>query len=568
MRHLVGLVLITFVPPPVVHLAAQAPSLVETASDSPGLPRFTLREIVAGPSDTLTRIPGRWLKAALAARPESLAAKAYRDAATRGGVTPLQGDVLASERARHVMGLYRRPELIGAIQRTLASIRTTLPSDTTLARFDHLFRSRGQWIVDLHDAALVWARMRVPGLTWESARRSLARAHWLPAGDSVASSEAVPRALYSLTILAANDSAAFEAVRSDLWNTDSASASAALHLLTGYNESQSWYVDALEFFLTEPWIPDQGRGGALSDQVRSYWGGGRAPAAEVQAMVPEIRTRLFGHPQAVPHYGVPRRLFERLVRTDNPSAEAWLELHGQTSLLRALRRLPTGDTSLVLLQSGSEAIRLTTVPRQARESLNGFLEPRDAIAIDPGYSPLLALGAVVHEWQHLLFRQRQLDAFVSGLPRHRAAIVQLPWAEPYLAEGFAEWSTEQILAPLAERWPILSLGELQKRAALAQKGAEDQHVLGYALVRALADAVGDRAVTTDLLVRHAEDPSRLVRHPRVRGAWNQHRTAPDRVFTMPAGRVLIPEVTFTIEDGFPDVIGSRILIPPAGRGQR
>jgi hypothetical protein len=37
---------------------------------------------------------------------------------------------------------------------------------------------------------------------------------------------------------------------------------------------------------------------------------------------------------------------------------------------------------------------------------------------------------------------------------------------------------------------------------------------------------------------------------------------------MPAGRVLIPEVTFTIEDGFPDVIASRILIPPAGRGQR
>jgi hypothetical protein len=28
---------------------------------------------------------------------------------------------------------------------------------------------------------------------------------------------------------------------------------------------------------------------------------------------------------------------------------------------------------------------------------------------------------------------------------------------------------------------------------------------------------------------------------------------------------LIPEITFTIEDGYPDVIATRILVPPSGK---
>src|SRR5215208_6900437 len=42
-------------------------------SPSPELPRFTLRQIVTGSNDTLRRIPGAWLRAAMEAQPESLA---------------------------------------------------------------------------------------------------------------------------------------------------------------------------------------------------------------------------------------------------------------------------------------------------------------------------------------------------------------------------------------------------------------------------------------------------------------------------------------------------------------
>jgi hypothetical protein len=208
------------------------------------------------------------------------------------------------------------------------------------------------------------------------------------------------------------------------------------------------------------------------------------------------------------------------------------------------------------------------VPGQARESLNGFLEPRDAIAIDPGYSPLLALGAVVHEWQHLIFRRRQLRALVAGYAEANSPSVELPGIQPYLAEGFAEWSTERILVPLVTRWPLLGLGELEKRAGLAHIGTDDPHTLGYALVRALAGALPNPSVTTDLLLKYADHPSGVVAEPLLRRAWGKYRGTPDRNLATPGHRLLIPEVTFTIEDGFPDIIATRILIPVDGNGKR
>lgn len=539
-------------------LPAQAPATGGSGVASQ-LPRFTLRQIIIGRNDPPERIPGTWLRAAAAAFPESLNIQAYTAAAVRCGLSPLQGTVLASEGSQHVMGLYRRSELTGASRRTLESIREHIPSDSTRARFDRIFRPRSEWIVDVHAAALAWARLRIPGLTWDSARPALAAAHWISGNDSSGDADAIPRALYGLTVLAATDSVAFTAARSDLWRADSASAIAVLALMKGYSESQGWYADALGFFLSEPWIPG-GAGRSIGDYVRDAWRWGQSFPAETGTTVPEIQTRWFGYPQAVPHYGVPRALFQQLVRTENASAAEWLKRHGQTGLLRALRWLPLGDTSLTLLRVGSESFRLTTIPRQSRESLNGFLEPRDAIAIDPGYSPLLALGAVVHEWQHLLFRRRQLQAFAE-MRKWSSSAAELPGVQPYLAEGFAEWSTERILSSVVDRWPLVGLGEIEKRAGMASKGADDQHVVGYALVRTLAAVVPDPGAVTDLLLRHAEDPSRIVAEPTLRKAWSKYRTGPDRLFAGRAQRLLIPEVTFTIEDGFPDVVATRILAP-------
>jgi hypothetical protein len=558
-RFLSGSVLFVFYAlAPVTAMEAQAPP-AGPAPASEELPRFTLRQIVLGRSPSQWRIPGPWLRAAIDVPPESLAAQAYHAAAGRIGIEPLEGRVLTAERSPHVMGLFRRAELRAASIRTLEGIRAGLSSDSVRARFDGLFRRRGQWIVDLHDAALAWARTRSPGMAWESARAALVGAHWLAADERDPEAEALPRALYGLAVLAGTDSAAFAAARASLWRADSSSAAAALLLLNGYTEGQRWYADALGFFLRERWVPESG-GRSIQDYVLEEWAltdtTGFAPS------LPRIQTRWFGYPQAVPQYGVPEVLFQHLLHLENPAAAEWFQQHERGDLLRTLRWLPVGDTNLALLRTATETLRLSTVSRQSRESLNGFLEPEDAIVIDPGYSPLLALGAVVHEWQHLLFRRRQLERFGESLAESDlVGGVRLPGVQPHLAEGFAEWSSERILHPITERWPLLALGELEKRADLTQHSSDDQHALGYALVRALATALHNPGRTIETLLRHPEDLALIPKEPALRRAWIRYRGAPDRQLRSQALPVLIPEVTFTIDDGFPDVVATRILVP-------
>lgn len=522
------------------------------------MPRFTLRQIIVARNDSAVRIPGPWFAAASAGFPDSLISRAYRAAAAGAGLEPLSGRTLTSERSHHLMGLYRRTELIKASRSTLQAIRSAIPSDTTRARFDRIFRPRDEWIVDLHDAALTWARVRVPGISWDAARGAFQAVQWVGSADNAPDQEALLRALYGLAVLEASDSAAFAAAKGRLTRADPASGAAILTLLKGYTEGQRWYLDALNFFLVEPWAPG-GTGRSIRDYVREGWRSLNRDQEEVP--LPTIESRWFGYPQAVPQYGVPPVLFPQLVVAGNGAAETWLQEHGQADLLRSLRWLPPGDTTPTLLRSGAETLRLTTVSRHAQESLNGFLEPRDVIAIDPGYAPLLALGAVVHEWQHLLFRRRQLELFAATLGGRSHRMIRLPVAQPHLAEGFAEWSAERLLAPVTRRWPLLGLAEHEKRADLVERSAQDQHTVGYVLVRALAEALNDGAATTDMLLRNAEHPSGIVKEPVLQKAWAKYRGAPDHTLRAPLYRLLIPEVTFTIEDGFPDVITTRILAP-------
>jgi len=107
----------------------------------------------------------------------------------------------------------------------------------------------------------------------------------------------------------------------------------------------------------------------------------------------------------------------------------------------------------------------------------------------------------------------------------------------------------------------LGLGELEKRADLNRRGPDDQHALGYAMVQALASALGDPARVTQVLLQHADDPSAIARDPAVLKAWSRYRGARDRKLSSPVFQVLIPEVTFTVDDGFPEVVTTRILVP-------
>jgi hypothetical protein len=331
-----------------------------------------------------------------------------------------------------------------------------------------------------------------------------------------------------------------------------ASADAVASLLGAYEAAEAWHGAALGFLLAERWIRDSAGPQSIADLMRRAWAG-RVDSV----VVPRIGSRIFRYPQAVPRYGVPGALFPRLVRAENLSARQWMERHTGVGLLEALRLLETSFGAGAVLAAPAETLRITSVREQSAQSANGFLEPRDAILVDPGYVPLLALGAVVHEWEHLLEERRRRLALAGTAD----PVVVLPAIHPFIAEGVAERSTELLLAPLVGRFPLLGVAEAEKRTRLAAASRDEHHVLGYALVRALEAAVADPHRRTQLLELAGDDPTAAARAPEVAAAWRPHARAPELRLDSPSRRVLVPETTFTVEDRFPDVIGTRIITP-------
>jgi hypothetical protein len=509
----------------------------------PMLPSFTLRQIVSGRRDTSSALPGMWVAAARAAPDDAVAR--YDSLARGAGLEVLSGDRLARLGPQRALGLAQRDALVAASSRTLAAMRAQIPDAPTCAAFDRLFRPTGQWLVDLHDAALLFARAGSPGLRFADARPALTAVGWLPA-DTTSDETAVMAALYRLHGLWATDSMMVQGLLDAMRRVDPAHAAAALTLFRAYDAAEEWHSTALRFLLVAPWI---GGGGprSIAERMRASWGDSLPP--------PLVTAHYFGSAQAVPRYGVPVPFFERLVRADNWSARQWLDRHHAPALLETLRLLPRAGAPDAEVATPAETFRLSTVREEAESRDNGFLEPADAIAVDAGYMPLLALAAAVHEWQHLAFerRRRLREAGDTGV------VVTLRGADPYVAEGVAEWRTDVLMRPLAAQFPLLLAGEAEKRVRLAAAGV-DPHAFGFRLVRALAQVVPDPASRLRLLLDAADAPTGVTSEPAVRSAWAAYRAAPDFSYGGPGRRVLIPETTFTVEDGFPDPVALRVRV--------
>ena len=514
----------------------------------PVLPKFTLRQVIAGRRSSELRVPGAWVAAARAR--DWGTDSVYRHLARASGLTPLEGRALEQAASSRAMGTAFREETRAAVARTLAAMHAQIPTPALRARFDRLFRPRGEWLVDLHDAALVLARAGYPGLDLASASEGLAAIGWQPA--DIPPIEAIPIALYRLHALRASDTAAYALLMDAMRKSAPASAEAVGSLLGAYEAAEAWHGAALRFLLVERWIAGRPGPQSIADLMQRSW----ADRLD-SVIVPEIGQRLFRYPQAVPRYGVPGALFPRLVHEDNLSAGQWMQRHTGAGLLATLRHLEPSFGANAVLEAPAETLRITSVREQSAHSANGFLEPRDAILVDPGYVPLLALGAVVHEWQHLLEERHRRLALVGTTDD----MLVLPAIDPFIAEGVAERSTELLLAPIVERFPLLGVAEVEKRTRLAAASRDEHHVLGYAMIRALEAAAGSPARLRQLVELAGNDPAAAARSPELRAAWRGHAAAPDLRLDAPSRRVLVPETTFTVEDRYPDVLETRILTP-------
>jgi hypothetical protein len=520
------------------------------------LPRFTQRQVVlwfAGTTDTVQQLPGPWLKAAEARghTPQSVLA-GYQEVTRAAGVAALERDELGKAVVLRAMGLYRRDEMVAVHRAVLSTIRTHLPDDTTRTRFDFLFRPTGGWQVDIHDVALGWAQTRRPGLDWRAAEQALAAAGQF-SKSGLMGVDSIPRGLYRLFVLSRSDSGRFHSQTERMRVQAPESFEAVTELLAGYQEALAWYRAVMRFLLVERWFGDPDPRSVL-DLTKAAW-------ELTDALVPEIRPQPFGYPEGIPVAGVFPALLDQLIVPQNQTAVRWLARHGSEGLRQVLGRIngPVGDAPV--LELGAWRYDLSTVAKEARRSRGGFLEAEDVVLIDPSYMPLLALGTVLHEWHHIVHAHARLDAHVSD----GASGVTLVQSNLFLAEGLAEYASDQVMQEIAGRYPVMVLGEAEKLAEMAAMRPTDPHLMGFLLFRTLADILPEGGALRRLLARGDNDPSWVVRDPSVVPLLRPYRDTPDLSVGSARRPVVIPEVTFTVEDGFPFVEATRIVVPERNR---
>jgi len=509
------------------------------------LPRFRSKQLVLGKNVAELRLPGAWVAAADSATRPAVRAEQLARAA---GVPTIPPDSVNAVAFYPALGLYQRDQLASALATAMLAVRTGLPA-TSQAAFDALFRPRGAWLLDAHDVALATARRKVRDASWEGAAPAVAAARLVPANlpPGVAS---IPLALYRLAALRDQDSAGYQAARDRLALGGVASAQVAEAILDGYRDAALWQGRAVEFLLSAEWVRMPGGRTSPAALVRQAWG-------RPDLSVPAIRPRYFGLPDAVPRVATPPALVGRIVTPENWSGGEWLRRRGPMGLLEVLRRLDPGVGVHTTVEADGPFV-LTTVGRKAAATVAGFLEPVSEIVEDPGNVPLMAVATTVHEWQHVLMEGDRLALADRGAFRPEGGGLTVVTADPFLAEGFAEWMTEQILSPVVEQQPIVGLGEARKLVVLEAGSAANTHVLGLRLLTALEVATGSAAATRALVLANSADPGAIADAvPAWRGS-----TLQDLVLPASGERRLVPETRFTVEDGVGDVTETWIRVAP------
>jgi hypothetical protein len=398
--------------------------------------------------------------------------------------------------------------------------------------------------LDLHDVAWENAHRRVPALQARPALvvPALRALGLLPAsgGDDPAR---LVQASWQAWVQAQRDPSGMVAQLARV--PDAASAAALQAVLAGYDEGRGWWVAAVRWLVTAPWIEVAEGRQSPAGLLAEFWGGDVGP-------VPAIRPTAFGSPQAVPVLGA-THLAPWLLESRNVIATEWLTTRtAAVEALTAWRAFDTKEALEVVLSDGHRAV-VTAPAAVTRTRYGAFLEAEDAIRVEPGIMPVFAVATIVHEWLHILVERARLTGEGQYGLAHAPWGVQLLEADPWLGEGIAEWGTDAVLAPARAMTPLFVVLEAGKRIGLAEALPDDPHVLGHALVRALVDRLKDPRAARDLLVRYLHDPEAVAR---AAGFDGPVRTLMSR----PATLAILPEYVFTVDDGVADAPVRRLYL--------
>ncbi|MEO5826153.1 MAG: hypothetical protein ABIR59_09725 [Gemmatimonadales bacterium] len=503
----------------------------------PVRPRVTVRQLDIGSSAGATLIPAAWRAAA--PNPQQVIVE-YDSLARSAGIVGATGFDLIRRGQRLALG-FDRPSR-DAMKLVLERIATTAVAD---AEFTRIFRGPGGLRLDLHEVAVQAARIRAPQFGLDAATRALIRLQLVAPGtrDTIATYEGAWR-LWSRM---GRDSARVFRQLDSLAVVDAVGARDMRALLTGYTDASRWWISAVVWLMTHPWLMrDDGNVVSPVDLVSAFWSKASLP-------LPAIEPIRFGGVQAVPVIGG-SRLGVRLVRPANASAAEWLAQGGVDAALRTWHDLDTDEG--IVLDMGSMSARVTAPAAVARGRLGGFLAAQDAIRIEPGIMPVLAVATLVHEWQHLLFEGGRLEGAGWGIVESGRELRILD-SDPWLGEGAAEWATETALAPVHRGMPMLAFMEAEKRSGIALASDDDPHVLGYLLVRALVERADNVVQVRDRLLRHLHDPAALA----AAFGWPRPDGAATITLARPVTRAVIPEITFTWDEGVAELVQRRLIVP-------
>jgi hypothetical protein len=497
-------------------------------------PRVTVRQLVMGSSAVTVRVPGAW---AALMTDTGVIEREYRELAREAAVPPLGGNARAERAQRFVLGL---DESARDASRTLLAAVVGGPASDPVSR--RLFGGVDA-STDLHDAALRRAPRYMSGFRLIAAGDGLQQLGELAdSGDAAA----VREGAWRLWSRMARDSAAVMARVDALIRRDSQAGQAVRALLAGYDEAVAWWRDAVHWLLTSPWLETPAGLRSPAQLVAAFWGADALP-------LPDILPVRFGDGAAIPVVSA-LHIGSHLIRARNASAVEWLAGPGMQQAFDAWRPLRWGEIPLVVEVGGQpETVLSPWAQGEARPS--AFFGDRDAIRIDPGFTPLAAIATIVHEWHHLIAAQHRLAG------AHPPALVDGPVQlrlledDPWLAEGLAEWATEETLRPAGTSAALLRFMQAEKRLAIMVRNAEDPHVIGYRLIRGLASGRSMPSVREGL-VATLHDPALAARR------FNLSAGAqPALVLHRPANLAVIPGITFTWDEGSVFDLSRRLVIP-------
>ena len=500
-------------------------------------PRVTVRQLVMGTNRVTVTVPARWV--AMVPTRDAIESE-YGELARGLGLTSLIGDARAERARMFVLGFDESAR--SASRALVARIARSPAADAT---FQRLFGNVDA-NTDLHDAALNRAPLYLSGFRLITAGDGLQQL-----GELADSTNAlgVRESAWRLWSRMAKDSVAILARIAALTGRDPQAGKSVFALIAGYGDALQWWREATQWLLTKRWLDTPAGARSPAQLVAKFW--------DVDSLSPpEIAPVRFGAAAAIPIVSA-LHIGPHLMQARNASAVEWLAGAGMGEAFDAWRTLRWGEIPLVV-QIGGEAETVLSPWAQGEARPSAFFGDRDAIRIDPGFTPFAAVATIVHEWHHLIAAQRRLAG------AHPPALVDGPVQlrlledDPWITEGFAEWATEETFRPAGPSAALLKFTQAEKRLAIAERNAEDPHAIGYELVRAAAAGRSTSSVR-DLLVASLHDLGLVARRLNLPAAKSVRRS--DITLHRPANAAVIPGITFTWDEGTVFDLSRRLVIP-------